>query len=684
MRAVLVRYAAVIGIGLAVLAGILYYATSVDARPPFVEAVRLTLHTSDDERLAITTSGLEIEFSEPVRHESAEAAFRIVPSIDGEFSWSGAVLRFTPDARLPLETEFRVHLEPGVEDEAGNRMADPSAPYAFRTVGPPAIAGTEPADGATGVALDARITIAFNTFMDTASVERAIFVDPQISFEPSWSAERLVLVPSQRLSEATRYRVRIDGDARDSAGIPLGDDVEFTFSTVAASVDAELLVPADGTEGVAVAGPIAVFFDRALDPDQDLEALFSIEPEVSGTLEVAPQPGAAGLRDPTPRTLRFEPSGSLAASTTYRVTLAAGLLAEDGSRLADALSWSFTTGAPFASLGNQVVFLSDRAGVANLWAMNPDGSGQRQVTAELSAIVDYAVSPDGRRVVVGDGATLVLVSADGAERSELTAGDDLEFDPTWSPDGTRLAFGRADLATGAGAGLWTRAADGGDEERIELPAARGSPSPTASPSPIAAAPLLRAPRWSPDGTALAYVDATGRIGMLDLEEDVLTTVAGVAVAAPLWLRDGSGVIVTLLPDGAPAAAQPGAPLLPLVPESPTLSLGDIGILELVRLPRDGDRLVDLGLPTGAHHPAVSSARLLYVLEERAHLADDPATPDAARPLLPGDTTVVRSTAFGVEGRNALLVREDGIWLVDILTGGVTELAADGWHPRWLP
>jgi hypothetical protein len=693
MRAVLVRYAAVIGIGLAVLVGMLYYASNVDGRAPLVQAIRLTLHISDDERLALTTSGIEVEFSEPVRPETAEAAFRIEPEVSGAFSWSGSVLRFTPDARLPLETDYALHLEAGVVDEAGNRMPEPSAPFEFRTVGPPGVAATEPADGAVNVPLDAPITIRFNTFMDTASVEDALSISPYVAFESSWSAERLTITPSRQLREGTRYEVRIGTDALDSAGIPVEDEFAFGFETASAPIEATGLVPTDDSEGISQRGPIAVFFDRELAAGQDLDAVFTIEPDVAGTLETVAPPGAAGLADPDASVLRFEPSGPLAPSTTYRVTLQAGIAAADGSQLADALEWSFTTGTPFDTLGNQLVFLSDRGGVTNLWAMNPDGSGQRQVSAELSPVIDYAVSPDGRRVVLGDGAVLVLQTADGADRTVLTAIGALEFDAAWAPDGSRFAFGRADLVSGAGEGLWTRAADGGDERRLELPV-DGQPSPIASPPPLAtpseeaaSAPLLRAPRYAPDGTAIAFVDASGEVGILNLldGDEALHMADALAVAAPVWLLDSSGVLVTSLPGGQPLAAEPGVPLPPLVAEPPLLRADEIARLEVLRMDRRASRMVSLDLPPGAHGLATSATGLLYLKDGRAFLADDPRSPDDGRQLLRDDPTEIGWAGFGVEDRRLVLaLREGGIWLLDAFTGRIEELSPDGYQARWLP
>ena len=170
--------------------------------------------------------------------------------------------------------------------------------------------------------------------------------------------------------------------------------------------------------------------------------------------------------------LRFAPSGPLPLNTTFEVSIAPGLRATDGGLMAESLTWTFTTGAPAATLSNQITFISDRGGVANVWAMNPDGSGQHEVSTELTPVLDYAIAPDASELVVADGRRLIAMRADGSERRVLTDEDHVEFDPSYAPDGQRLAFGRADAETGQGLGLWLVSVDGGEPTHVEPAGAR--------------------------------------------------------------------------------------------------------------------------------------------------------------------------------------------------------------------
>jgi hypothetical protein len=586
-------------------------------------------------------------------------------------------------------------------------MAEASATFAFETLGHPAVVASEPEPDAQDVPLDASIVLRFSTLMDTASVEDALQVSPAVLLTATWSGERLTLTPEEPLAEGTQYTLRISTDARDSAGVSLEPAYRLTFRAARSGLGAETLFPADATEGIALTTPIAIVFDREVDPDTLDAADFRVEPEVAGSLEAVALPGAAGLEQPGIRAVRFAPSGSLDANTTYTITLDAGLAGADGSLLPGAVSWRFTTGSPLSTLSNQVVFLSDRAGIANLWTMNPDGSGQRQVSAELSPITAYAVAPDGRSLVLGDGAVLVELRADGSERQLLTEPGILEFDPAYAPNGSAIAFGRADAATGSGLGLFTRQPGGGDATALELPdelrrTPTPAPSPSGSPEDIPA-PILRAPRFSPDGAALAFVDTSGRVGVLELPAERLSTAPFRAVSPPAWLPDASGVLLGGLRSGTADDPEPGAPLPPLDPALLGLSTVELGTLELVQLDRGAIRVEVLDRPGGAARPAASTgddAGYLYIVTRpgqpgaggelwvavRAggvprHLLDDggPAVSSASFGLEPGSVVAAR-----VAGDDARPDPDAGIWLLNATTGRAEQLSADGWLPRWLP
>ncbi|MGH2428051.1 MAG: Ig-like domain-containing protein, partial [Candidatus Limnocylindria bacterium] len=476
MRNTILRSFAVIGVGLAVLLGVLYVATTVDARPPEVLEVRLTQALPSDPRRAPITSSIEVAFSEPVDQEGAAAALRITPEVEGSISWSGTTMTFTPAEPLALETEFEVSIEPGVTDESGNVMTEASEPFSFTTTGRPMVVESDPADGDDGVALQGPILLTFSTLMDTSAVEGALELAPLFPHELRWSGEQLEIVPTLPLAPDRAYEVTIGSEAADAAGVTLGDPFELAFETIEPGLRAQLVVPADDSDGISGTSPLAVFFAEAIDPASVTPDIVSVEPAVAGSIDLVELPGTDGAS-----VLRFTPSAPLPPNTTFEVELSAEIRSAAGGQLAEPETWSFTTGAPLSTLSNQLVFVSARSGVPNLWAMNPDGTGSRQLSAELSPVIDYAVAPDGRSFVVADGRRLVFHRPDGSERRVLTEEGVLEFDPAYAPDSRRIVFGRAAADSGVGLGLWEQAIDAADAAQIELPPELGSAPATAAP-----------------------------------------------------------------------------------------------------------------------------------------------------------------------------------------------------------
>lgn len=134
---------------------------------------------------------------------------------------------------------------------------------------------------------------------------------------------------------------------------------------------------------------------------------------------------------------------------------------------------------------------ADRSGM-EIWVVNSDGTGLRQLTHLGGLNTGPVWSPDGQRLALAHADTvtyipqLYLVDADGSNTREFTdvpAGVDRI---SWSPDGSRLAFE-----------AWVA---GGESEIFVMPTAPGA---TAQRITFNSG-LDRWPDWSPDGTALTF------------------------------------------------------------------------------------------------------------------------------------------------------------------------------------
>lgn len=593
---------------------------------------------------------------------------------------------FTPVDPLELATSYTVEVATGIEDLAGNAMSELPQPFTFETAGLPEVVETAPVDGSVGVALDTPISVTFSTLMDTASVEAALRLQPTFAHELRWSGLLLEIVPAEALDPEREYEVTIGDGAFDVSGVAIETPISVTFTTVATGLETTRLVPRDGTDGIAPTTPIAVVFDRGIDPDSVSDERLVIEPAVAGTLELVDASGDEPADPSQARVLRFTPSGPLEANTTFEVVLQPGIASLDGGGVTEPISWTFTTGAPLTRLSNVVTFLSDRGGVSNLWAMNVDGTAPRQLSTELSPVLDYAVAPDGGSFVVGDGRRLVLVAADGGDRRVLTAAADLEFDPAYAPNSQRIAFARRDAETGIGLGLWERVIEGGDAVPITAtPSPAASPAPTASGSADAAPAWMRAPRYAPDGSAIAFIDPTGWVGIIELEDGSLTRARFDAEAPPAWLPDGTAILVSgrgSQEDGD--APRPESVIGPIEPGR--------GLVTSV-LERSGAELAEAGFGSGTVLAIAPNGRIAYVRDGGSlHVTDDPAEIGPVPVGLIGQS--VGAAAFAPDEAALVVVilppnapdpaTGGRIERVSLDGGGREILSNDGRRPRWLP
>jgi TolB protein len=165
-------------------------------------------------------------------------------------------------------------------------------------------------------------------------------------------------------------------------------------------------------------------------------------------------------------------------------------------------------GAPHATNG-EIAFSAPVHGRAQVFTVNSDGTGLRQITHNSTAQAGWAGlswSPDGRSllytVTYRHGPDVMFKSlADGSGATRISPpctgtclGDD---SPVYSPDGKKIAFERAfgpivNTNASGGVAIFAMNADGSDLMRL-----------TPKKTPTIAE--YHQPQWSPDGTKIAFV-----------------------------------------------------------------------------------------------------------------------------------------------------------------------------------
>jgi uncharacterized protein YfaS (alpha-2-macroglobulin family) len=222
------------------------------------------------------------------------------------------------------------------------RRATPTPTSAPLPVTHPLLLVRSPARGEE-TPLDRPLRLVFDQPMDRASVEAAFHIEPKVEGTFSWpDPVTLVFTPKGQWQRATRYRVKLEPTAKSAEGLPLKEEVEFTFATVG-YLEVAQVIPEPNARDIPPDTPVTIMFNRPVVPLQLVSA-----PVADMPVPVVFDPPVEGTGEWVNTSIYvFRPRTGFVPGKTYRATVPAGLSDTTGGVLEEDYTWQFTIEAPY-------------------------------------------------------------------------------------------------------------------------------------------------------------------------------------------------------------------------------------------------------------------------------------------------------------------------------------------------
>jgi hypothetical protein len=158
--------------------------------------------------------------------------------ITGIVSYSGSTASFTPTVPLSASTVYTASITTAAKDLAGNPLAT-TYTWSFTTNASPTVVSTDPANGATGVALNKIITANFNMLMDPTTINGTSFLVKQgattIFGTVTYSGVTATFTPAIAFSQNAVYTATITTSAKSASGNALANNYVWSFTTMSTS-----------------------------------------------------------------------------------------------------------------------------------------------------------------------------------------------------------------------------------------------------------------------------------------------------------------------------------------------------------------------------------------------------------------------------------------------------------------
>jgi hypothetical protein len=255
----------------------------------------------------------------------------------------------------------------------------------------PTVLSSAPADAASGVARNTKVTATFSEAMDPATITAAnvTVTARQSQSKPAvpvpgvvtYVGTTMTFTPASPLAAGTTFTLTITTGAHDLAANALAADFVSTFSTgSAADVTAPTVTvinPTNAKTNVAINKAVSATFSESMDALTVTSAKFKLTGPGS-----TPVTGTVAYNGAT-KTATFTPSGNLAPNTTFTATIAGGANGVKdlaGNPLASDKVWTFTTGTQIA----QARINLGRAGPFAVMATSSiSGTGPTQIYGDV-------------------------------------------------------------------------------------------------------------------------------------------------------------------------------------------------------------------------------------------------------------------------------------------------------------
>lgn len=216
--------------------------TNNDVTPPVVTSVA----PANNATSVATGSTVTATFSEPMNPSTiSSSTFSLKQgstTISGVVTYSGNVATLSPSATLAAGTAFTATVSTGVRDAAGNALASAYS-WSFTTssaadITPPTVVSVTPANNATSVATNSKVTASFSEAMNSGSVSSTTFTLKQgntsVEGTVTYSGTVATFTPAAALSAGAVYTATVTTGVKDAADNSMASNYTWSFTTVAA------------------------------------------------------------------------------------------------------------------------------------------------------------------------------------------------------------------------------------------------------------------------------------------------------------------------------------------------------------------------------------------------------------------------------------------------------------------